>query len=85
MAVVYKTVSEFWYVLEGQGEIWRYDGYQNSVTTLMPGTSIDIPKGTAFQYRNVAGTELKFICIAMPSWPGNSESTYIDGKWNSTI
>jgi mannose-6-phosphate isomerase-like protein (cupin superfamily) len=51
----------------------------------VPGTSIDIPAGTAFQYRNVSDQELKFICIAMPPWPGDSEATYLDGIWEPTI
>jgi len=84
-AAVHATVSEFWYVLEGHGEIWRDNGLENYVTVLVPGTSIDIPVGTSFQYRNVSDLELKFICITMPPWPGDPEATFIDGKWQSTI
>jgi mannose-6-phosphate isomerase-like protein (cupin superfamily) len=28
---------------------------------------------------------LKFICIAMPPWPGDAEATYVKGKWQPTI
>jgi len=84
-ATVHATVSEFWYVLQGHGEIWRDDGKESSITVLVPGTSIDIPVGTAFQYRNVSDTELKFICIAMPPWPGDSEATLVKGIWQPTI
>ncbi|WP_345300653.1 cupin domain-containing protein, partial [Candidatus Villigracilis affinis] len=84
-ATVHATVSEFWYVLEGHGEIWRDDGKESGVTVLVPGTSIDIPVGTAFQYRNVSDEELKFICITMPPWPGESEATYVKGIWQPTI
>jgi hypothetical protein len=28
---------------------------------------------------------LKFICIAMPPWPGDSEATYVKGIWQPTI
>lgn len=84
-ATVHATVSEFWYVLEGHGEIWRDDGTESHVTDLVPGTSIDIPVGTAFQYRNVSDTDLTFICISMPRWPGDSEATYIEGKWQPTV
>jgi len=84
-ATVHATVSEFWYVLEGHGEIWRQDGKESSVTVLVPGTAIDIPVGTAFQYRNVSDEELKFICIAMPPWPGESEAAYVQGIWPPTI
>jgi mannose-6-phosphate isomerase-like protein (cupin superfamily) len=84
-AIVHATVSEFWYVLEGHGEIWRDDGKESDVTVLVPGISIDIPVGTAFQYRNVSDEELKFICITMPPWPSESEATYIKGIWQPTI
>jgi mannose-6-phosphate isomerase-like protein (cupin superfamily) len=84
-ATVLATVSEFWYVLEGHGEIWRDDGKESSITVLVPGTSIDIPVGIAFQYRNVSDMQLKFICIAMPPWPGESEATYVQGIWQPTI
>lgn len=84
-ATVHATVSQFWYVLEGHGEIWRDNGSESSITTLVAGTSIDIPVGTAFQYRNVSNKDLKFICITMPPWPGKSEATFVDGNWNATI
>jgi mannose-6-phosphate isomerase-like protein (cupin superfamily) len=84
-AVVHATVSEFWYILEGHGEIWRKDHEQERVTTLVPGVSIDIPVGTAFQYRNVATDPFKFICVTMPKWPGAHESTYVEGIWKPSI
>jgi len=84
-ATIHATVSEFWYVLEGHGEIWRDDGIENGITVLVPGISIDIPVGTAFQYRNVSNVELKFICITMPPWPGDSEAAFVDGVWQPTI
>jgi mannose-6-phosphate isomerase-like protein (cupin superfamily) len=84
-ATVHATVSEFWYVLEGHGQIWRDDGTQSCVTALVPGTSIDIPIGTRFQYCNVSDVELKFICISMPPWPGDSEASYVQGIWQPTV
>lgn len=84
-ATVHATVSEFWYILEGHGEIWRDDGEESNVSDLVPGISIDIPVGTAFQYRNVSDVDLKFICISMPRWPGASEATFIKGIWQPTV
>jgi mannose-6-phosphate isomerase-like protein (cupin superfamily) len=84
-ATVHKTVSEFWYVLEGHGQIWRDDGVESCVVDLVPGTAIDIPVGTSFQYRNVADADLKFICIALPPWPGDAEATHVEGIWPPTI
>lgn len=84
-ATVHATVSEFWYVLEGSGEIWRDDGSESGVTKLVEGTSIDIPVGTAFQYRNISDQDLRFICITMPPWPGADEATIIEGPWKPTV
>jgi mannose-6-phosphate isomerase-like protein (cupin superfamily) len=84
-ATVHATVNEFWHVLEGHGEIWRSDGIDSAVTALVPGTTIDIPTGTKFQYRNVSDVDLKFICISMPPWPGDAEATFVKGAWEPTI
>ncbi len=84
-ATVHATVSEFWHVLEGEGEIWRRDVTEAKITSLVPGVSIDIPVGTAFQYRNVGTQPLKFICITMPPWPGDHEASHLDGVWQPTL
>lgn len=83
-ATVHATVSEFWYVLSGRGEIWRRDENGEEVTVLEPGVSIDIPVDTAFQYRCIGAEPLRFLCITMPRWPGDSEATHIEGPWVPT-
>ena len=80
-ATVHATVSEFWHVLAGEGEIWRRDGTGEETALLRPGVSIDIPVGTAFQYRCTGPDPLQFLCISMPRWPGAQEATVIDGPW----
>ncbi len=84
-ATVHETVSEFWFVLEGEGEIWRRDDTDETITRLSAGVSIDIPVGTAFQYRNVGTAPLKFICISMPPWPGDHEASHLKGVWEPTV
>ena len=79
-ATVHATVSEFWHVLSGRGEIWRRDESGEEVTVQTPGVSIDIPVGTAFQYRCTGAEALRFLCITMPPWPGDAEATYIEGR-----
>ena len=80
-ATVRATVSEFWHVLAGEGEIWRKDGSGERIISLVAGVSIDIPVGTAFQYRNVGATPLRFICVSMPPWPGDDEASFVIGVW----
>lgn len=83
-ATVHETVSEFWHVLSGQGEIWRRDGTEEDTTVLEAGVSIDIPVGIAFQYRSTGADPLEFLCISMPPWPGNQEATVLEGPWIPT-
>ena len=80
-ATVHATVSEFWYILSGQGQIWRRDGAGEETTVLEAGVSIDIPVGTGFQYRCDGVEPLRFICVTMPPWPGSEEATIIAGPW----
>lgn len=84
-ATVHATVSEFWHVLAGEGDIWRRDGSGELITALRPGVTIDIPVGTAFQYRCTGNEPLRFLCVAMPPWPGDHEATRIDGPWVPTV
>ena len=83
-ATVRATVSEFWHVLSGDGQIWRRDGNGEETTVLQRGVSIDIPAGTAFQYRCTGPEPLQFLCISMPRWPGDTEATVIEGPWKPT-
>jgi len=83
-ATVHATVSEFWHVLSGEGEIWRRDGTGEQTTVLARGVSIDIPVGTAFQYRCTGVDPLRFLCITMPPWPGDQEATVVEGPWKPT-
>ena len=84
-ATIHATVSEFWHVLSGAGQIWRRDGSGEQTTALKPGISIDIPVGTAFQYRCTGADPLTFLCITMPRWPGDEEATVISGPWQPTV
>jgi len=84
-ATVHQTVTEFWHVLTGEGEIWRRDQVEEKVTRLRPGVSIDIPQGTAFQYRNTGDVSLTFLCISMPPWPGDHEASGLQGPWTPTV
>lgn len=83
-ATVHATVSEFWHVLSGEGQIWRRHRTSEETVVLSAGVSIDIPVGTSFQYRCTGAEPLRFLCVSMPRWPGESEATVIEGPWNPT-
>lgn len=80
-ATVHATVSEFWHILSGEGQLWRRGDTGEETTVLRRGISIDIPVGTAFQSRCTGAVPLQFLCISMPPWPGDEEATVIEGAW----
>ena len=80
-AVTHRTVEELWYVLAGQGRIWRRLGAQEEVIELAAGISLSIPTGTAFQFRCDGDAPLVILGATMPPWPGEAEAIPIAGKW----
>ncbi len=84
-AVTHRTVEEIWYVLSGEGAIWRRHGGAERIEALKPGTAVAIPLGTAFQYRAEAGAPLVFLAITMPPWPGMDEALPAAGPWAPNV
>ena len=74
-AVTHRTVEEIWYVLEGEGEVWRQaaDGEAQTVR-VTPGTALTIPLGCRFQFRCTGDGALRFLCVTTPPWPGEQEA-----------
>src|SRR5205085_11162083 len=84
-AVAHRSVEELWCVIRGRGRIWRKMGDQDELTDLAPGTSIAIPTGTHFQFRNDSKEPLEAVAATMPPWPGESEAYRVDGPWQATV
>ncbi len=80
-AVAHRTVEEVWYILAGQGRIWRKLGGEEEVTQLRPGTSLTIPAGTSFQFSCDETSPLEAVAVTMPPWPGPHEAYEVKGKW----
>lgn len=82
----FRTIDEYWFILSGEGQIWRkaIDG-RESVTELAPGVCIDIPLGTTFQYRCTGDMPLVLTCTALPPWPGDDEAVITEGPWTPLV
>jgi mannose-6-phosphate isomerase-like protein (cupin superfamily) len=80
-AVYHRTVDEIWYFISGAGEVWRKRGRQESVRQVGPGSCLNIPCGTSFQFRNVGGEPLYLVIATIPRWPGEQEAVPIEGHW----
>jgi mannose-6-phosphate isomerase-like protein (cupin superfamily) len=84
-AIRHHTVDEIWYVLSGQGEMWRQGDGEASVVNLGSGVCITIPRGTSFQFRSVGTEELAAIGMTMPPWPGEGEALLVQGPWEASV
>ncbi len=80
-AVTHRTVEEIWYVLAGEGEMWRRQGEREEITRLQPGLCLTIPVGTHFQFRAATHAALNAVAITMPPWPGMDEAVAVPGLW----
>jgi mannose-6-phosphate isomerase-like protein (cupin superfamily) len=74
-------MEEQYFVLAGQGEIWRATDEREAVTALRPGRWVQLPAGMRFQYRANFGTSLVFLVVVLPSWRADLFHTIPDGRW----
>ncbi len=84
-AVAHHTVDEIWYVVAGEGRLWRKLGEQEETVDLGPGVSITIPVGTQFQFRCEGVETLTIIGATIPPWPGDGEAYAVSGRWPPTV
>jgi mannose-6-phosphate isomerase-like protein (cupin superfamily) len=80
-AVAHRTVDEIWYILHGQGQMWRRQGQRQETVELEPGTCVSIPAGTHFQFRASDAASLAALGVTMPPWPGDDEAYQVPGTW----
>lgn len=80
--VRHPRVEECWYVVSGSGKMWRkpFAG-DDVVTDLVPGLSLNIPRGTSFQFR--ADKEaLRILGVTSPPWNGPDDAEVLrEGAW----
>jgi len=79
------TVSEIWYFIKEEGELWRRLGDREETVRVGPGVSITIPVDIGFQFRNTGSGPLRFICVTMSRWPGYGEAEFVEGPWEPSL
>jgi len=82
-AIRHASVDELWYFVAGRGRMWRKGVAGESVIDVYPGLSIDIPVGTAFQFRADGDAPLEAVGVTMPPWPGMEEAIFVVGAWSA--
>lgn len=83
--VYHRTVEEIWYILEGDGHVWRCtpeaasDGPAPPPQPVSPGDTLVIPTGWRFQFAASPNGPLRFLCHTTPPWPGEDEA--LPAEW----
>ncbi len=76
--VYHRTVEEIWYILEGEGHVWRCpqdaDPASAPPQAVSPGDALVIPTGWRFQFAAGPNVPLRFLCHTTPPWPGEDEA-----------
>ena len=82
--VCHRTVEEIWYILEGEGQVWRCPPDAASAgpepveglppQPVSPGDALVIPTGWLFQFAAAPEGPLRFLCHTTPPWPGEDEA-----------
>jgi len=80
-AVAHHSVEEIWYILAGQGQMWRRQEDRQETVLLRPGICVSIPAGTHFQFRSASDGPLAAVGVTMPPWPGADEAYDVPGAW----
>lgn len=72
--------TEFFYVLEGLGELWRRSGDEEEVVSLSPQRCVSIPPRVHYQFRCVR-PPLVFLVIVAPRWDVSHWHEAAEGYW----
>jgi len=62
-------VEEIWYVLEGEGEVWRKNQVAEEIVKVSVETILTIPTSAEFQFRNTGSGSLCILIDTMPLSP----------------
>ena len=74
-------LDEGYFVLSGEGEIWRQSDEREAVTKLLPGRWVAMPAGMRFQYRANGGSNVVFLVVVLPSWREDLFHVVEGGRW----
>jgi mannose-6-phosphate isomerase-like protein (cupin superfamily) len=81
-AVTHRSVEEIWFVVSGDGEMWRKQDDREEIVALRPGVCVTIPCGTHFQFRASNAGALTIIGVTMPPWTDDDEAVAVRGPWS---
>jgi mannose-6-phosphate isomerase-like protein (cupin superfamily) len=83
---VLDTVSEFFYVIAGNGDLWCSNGRDSESIALRPGRCVWVPPGVSFQYRSSSEGPLTILLGVVPMWqPSYHHPGTVQGLWEPSL
>jgi mannose-6-phosphate isomerase-like protein (cupin superfamily) len=77
-----EKITEFFYVLDGEGELWRRSGKEEEIVRLNPRRCVSMPAGVHYQFRCVNPPMILLVVVA-PRWDMNQWHEVPEGFWES--
>jgi mannose-6-phosphate isomerase-like protein (cupin superfamily) len=77
-----ERVTEAFFVLSGEGSIWRGAEAGEEVVPLYPNRCVLTPPDVAYQYRAADGTPLVFVVAVMPRWERGEWQEHGEPYWD---
>ena len=84
-AVRHRSIDEIWYVLSGQGEMWRSHGGREVVLPLSSGTCLTIPVGNRFQFRSLGTEPLAAVAVTCRRGPATARRSWSTASGIPTV
>jgi mannose-6-phosphate isomerase-like protein (cupin superfamily) len=83
---VLDTVSEFFYVLAGNGDLWCSSGRDSESIALRPGRWVWVPPSVNFQYRASSEGPMTILLGVIPMWlPSYHHPGTVQGPWEPSV
>jgi len=77
-ATINYWIHEIWFVISGEGAVWRTDGSFDQTVDVKAGSSITIPPQVTFQFRSTRKEPLVFVCFVAPPFPGPEANELVE-------
>ena len=74
------SMTEFFYVLDGEGQLWRQFGKDEEVIELKQGRCVSIPAKVHYQFQCTT-PPLSFLVVVAPRWDVKSWHEVSEGYW----
>ena len=82
-AVAHHAVDEIWYILAGQGQMWRRQADRQGPFRCAQVPACPFPRARISSSGPLRDGPLAAVGVTMPPWPGDNEAYEVPGAWDA--